>query len=65
MKAVVDVTKEGRWYLATDLVTHVADQGRTREEAVDRLLKGLREHYGFLLEVAPRKPGISVLEFEA
>ncbi len=64
MKAVVQVKKEGRWYVATDLVTHIADQGRTREEALRNLTKGLHEHYEILLELAPRKRGTTVLEIE-
>ncbi len=53
MKAIIDVRKEGRWYVATDLVTNVADQGRTREEAIENLTHGLREHYQVLLDLAP------------
>ena len=64
MKAVIDVKKEGKWYVVTDLVTHVADQGRTREEALNNLMKGLREHYELLLELAPRKRGTKVIEIE-
>lgn len=63
MKAIVDVKKEGKWYVATDLITHVADQGKTREKALDNLMKGLRGHYELLLERAPRK-GTKVIEVE-
>jgi len=55
MKAIIDVRKEGNWYVATDLVTNVADQGKTRPEAIRNLTKGLREHYQLLLELAPRR----------
>jgi len=55
MKAIIDVRREGKWYVATDLVTNVADQGRTREEAVRDLTKGLQEHYQVLLDLAPRR----------
>ncbi len=64
MKAVVQVKKEGKWYVATDLVTHVADQGKSRDEAVRNLTKGLREHYEVLLELAPRRKGTTILEIE-
>jgi len=64
MKAVVQVRKDGKWYVATDLVTHVADQGRTREEAIRNLTKGLREHYEILLEMAPRKRDTRVVDIE-
>ena len=63
-KAFVDVRKEGKWYVATDLVTHVADQGRTREEAIGNLTKGLREHYALLLELGPKRRGSQVVEVE-
>ena len=64
MKAVVQVKKEGKWYVATDLVTHVADQGKTRREALANLSKGLREHYELLLQRAPRTRGTTVLDIE-
>ena len=64
VKAIVDVRKEGKWYVATDLITHVTDQGRTRSKAVENLVKGLREHYELLLELAPRRTGAKVLEVE-
>jgi len=64
MKAVVQVKKEGKWYVATDLVTHVAVQGKSRDEAVRNLTKGLREHYEVLLELAPRRKGTTILEIE-
>jgi len=57
MKADVHVKKDGKWYVATDLVTHIADQGRTRGAAIRNLTKGLREHYEVLVDLAPRKRG--------
>ena len=64
MKAIVDVKKEGKWYVATDLVTHVTDQGKTRKEAVGNLMKGLRGHYEVLLELGPKRRGARVIEVE-
>lgn len=64
MKAIIDVRKEGKWYVATDLVTQVADQGMTRKEAVDNLMQSLRERYELLLELAPRRKGAKILEVE-
>ena len=64
MKAVVQVKKEGKWCVATDLVTQVADQGRTADEATANLVEGLRERYEVLPEVSPRKRGLRVLEVE-
>jgi len=65
MKAVIQVRKEGKWFVATDLLTQVADQGRTRAQARANLIKGLRERYETLLQLAPRKRGLEVLELEA
>jgi predicted RNase H-like HicB family nuclease len=64
MKAIVDVKKEGKWYVATDLVTHVADQGHSREQALSNLMKGLKEHYELLLELAPKRRGTRIMEVE-
>lgn len=51
---MISVRKEGKFYVATDPVTNVADQGATEEEAVERLKKGVEEHYQILMEKAPR-----------
>ena len=55
MKALVQVKKEGKWFVATDLVTCVADQGKTRAEALKNLETALHEHYKALHDVAKRK----------
>jgi predicted RNase H-like HicB family nuclease len=44
LKTIISVKKEGKFYVATDLVTNVADQGSTEEEAISRLKQGLLEH---------------------
>ena len=62
MKAIIQVKKEGKWYVATDLVTQVADQGRTADEASANLVKGLKERYEVLLELAPRKRSVRIVE---
>jgi hypothetical protein len=36
------------------LITNVANQGFTEEEAVSNLKKGLEEHYQVILELAPK-----------
>jgi len=64
MKAIVQVRKEGKWYVATDLVSQVADQGRTQAEAVANLMEGLRQRYEILLELVPRRKGTRVVEVE-
>jgi predicted RNase H-like HicB family nuclease len=61
IEAIVDVHREGRWYVAEDLVTNVADQGRTPADAIRNLKRGLRGHYRVLLEVA-RSRGMAVVE---
>jgi len=52
LKAIISVRKEGKFYVATDQVTNVADQGATEEEAGERLKKGLEEHYQILVKKA-------------
>lgn len=64
MKTVIRVSKEGKFYVAVDLLTHVADQGKTRQEAVARLKRGLEEHYQILTEMARKARGVSVLELD-
>ena len=56
--------KEGKYYIATDLVTNVADQGLTKKEAIQRLKKGLEEHYQILMEMAPEGSKTSIIDLE-
>jgi predicted RNase H-like HicB family nuclease len=64
LKAVISVVKEGKFYVATDMVTNVADQGRTEKEALANLKKGLEEHYEILLSMAPKGSKTSILDIE-
>ena len=64
MKAFISVAKEGKFYVATDLLTNVADQGRTEKEAISNLKKGLLEHYQLLMEMAPKGAKTSFIEIE-
>jgi len=64
LKAVISVQKEGKFYVATDLVTNVADQGKTEDEAITRLKQGLEEHYQILMELAPKGAKTSFIEIE-
>jgi predicted RNase H-like HicB family nuclease len=48
MKTIIQVHKTGRFYVATDLITNVADQGATEKQALENLKKGLEEHYSIL-----------------
>ena len=45
MKTLIEVHKEGKYFIAVDLLTNVADQGLSEEVAVQNLKKGLEEHY--------------------
>lgn len=45
MKTLIEVHKEGKYFVAVDLLTNVADQRLSEEEAVRNLRKGLEEHY--------------------
>ncbi|TFH49476.1 MAG: hypothetical protein E4G89_04765 [Methanothrix sp.] len=54
MKAPFQIHKEGKYFVAIDLITNVADQGLTENEAVSNLKKGLEEHYQILLELSPK-----------
>ena len=64
MKAIVSIQQENGIFVATDLVTNVADQGSTEEEAISRLKKGLEEHYQILMEKAPEGSKKSLIEIE-
>ena len=64
MKTIIQVHREGDWFVAVDLITNVADQGRTEEEAIANLKKGLEEHYQILMELSPKEYKISFLDIE-
>jgi predicted RNase H-like HicB family nuclease len=46
------------------LITNVADQGLTEEEAVSNLKKGLEEHYQVLVELVPKGRKLLFLDIE-
>ena len=64
MKTIIQTHKEGKYFVAVDMVTNVADQGLTEEEATKNLKKGLEEHYQILMELAPKDHKISFLDIE-
>lgn len=64
MNAIVEVRREGEWFVATDLVTQVVDQGKSRTEAVRRLQKGLRERYEALRALARKRANARIVEIE-
>lgn len=45
MKTLIEVHKEGKYFVAVDLLTNVADQGLSEEDAVRNLKTGLGEHH--------------------
>ncbi|MCP1714252.1 putative RNase H-like HicB family nuclease [Methanocalculus alkaliphilus] len=55
MEPLIEVHREGKYYIAIDLLTHVADQGLTGEEAVRNLKKGLTEHHQLKRALHSRK----------
>jgi predicted RNase H-like HicB family nuclease len=64
MKTLIQIHKEGKFFVAADLITSVADQGLSEEEALANLKKGLEEHYQILLELAPKGRKLSFLDIE-
>lgn len=64
MKALIEVHQEGKYFVAIDLLTNVADQGLSEEEAVRNLKKGLEEHYQLLIELTPRDHKLTYLDIE-
>ena len=56
MEAIIKVHKDGKYFVAVDMYSGVADQGRTREEAVANLKKGLKERYETIREITSRSP---------
>ena len=61
METIIQVHQEGKFFIAVDLVTNVADQGLTEAEAVKNLKKGLEGHYRSLLELTPQEYKTSLL----
>jgi len=53
MKILVEIYREGRFFIARDLLTKIADQGLTENEAVQNLKKGVTDHYQLLVELNP------------
>jgi predicted RNase H-like HicB family nuclease len=64
MKTLIDVHKEGKFFVATDLLSNVADQGLSEKEALQNLTRGLEEHYQLLIELTPPEHILSYLEIE-
>lgn len=63
-KTLIEVHKEGKYFVAVDLLTNVADQGLSEKEAVQNLKEGLEEHYQLLIELTPRDHKLTYLDIE-
>ena len=64
MDTLIQVYKEGEWFVAIDLATNVADQGKTKEEAISRLKTGLKEHYEVLIKLIEKDRLLEILTVE-
>jgi len=64
MKTLIEVHQEGKYFVAIDLLTNVADQGLTEQEALQNLKKGLEEHYQLLIDLTPRDHKLTYLDIE-
>lgn len=60
MKTPIQIHREGKFFVAADPITNVADQYLSEEEALANLKKGLEEHYQILLGLAPKGRKLSV-----
>jgi hypothetical protein len=64
MKILIEIYREGRFFLARDLLTKIADQGLTEQEAVQNLKKGVGDHYQLLIEMTPPGHQLKYLDIE-
>ena len=62
MKTLIEVHREGKYFVAIDLLTNVADQGLTEQVALQNVKKGLEEHYQLLIELTPRDHKLTFLD---
>ncbi|PWR69482.1 hypothetical protein ACKUB1_15770 [Methanospirillum stamsii] len=62
MDTLVQVYRDGEWFIAVDLATDVADQGKIKEEAISRLKIGLKEHYAVLLDMLKKDREFEVIK---
>ncbi len=64
MKTLIEVHREGKYFVAVDLLTNVADQGLSEEKAMQNLKKGLEEHYQLLIELTPGDHKLTYLDID-
>ncbi|GEM_PF-4507504 len=65
MQAIISVKRNGEWFVATDLITHITDQGRTKKEALRSLGAALRGYYETLSKLIQKKDFEKMNEIEA
>jgi len=64
MKTLIEVHRDGKFFVAVDLSTNVADQGLSEKEALANLKRGLEEHYRLLVELTPEGHMLKFLDIE-
>jgi hypothetical protein len=64
MKILVEMYREGRFFIARDLLTKIADQGLTENEAVQNLKRGVEDHCQLLIGMNPPGHTLSYLDIE-
>ena len=64
MKTLIDVHREGKYFVAVDLLSSLADQGLSKEEALKNLKRGIEEQYELRIELTPRDHTLMYLKFE-
>ena len=50
MEAIIQISRDGKYFVAEDIVSGVADQGSTEQEALNNLQKALEERYHILID---------------
>jgi predicted RNase H-like HicB family nuclease len=64
MKTLIDIHREGKFFVATDILSNVADQGLSEKEALENLTRGLEEHYRLIIDLTPQGHTLSYREIE-
>ena len=56
--AIVETHREGKWFVATDLIMNVSDYGVSEEEALERLEERIQARYISIFERQRRSPSL-------
>ena len=64
IRCTVLIQKEDNWYVATDIVSGVASQGQTIDEATENLKEALSLYYEDNLHLAENMPTVYVTTME-